>query len=108
MPVFAAGELPIDGVDHIALADGVRERGTSAVAALHSSEAVVDALRGIVKSGDLVIGCGAGVITTWMHDLPELLAGPGEDAPINSVPSQDMQRGIETAMAVMKSAGGAA
>jgi len=73
-PVYAAGEEPIPGCDHRALADRIRERGGAGAIAVEVQQEVAPVLSQIVQPGDLVIGLGAGSITEWSHALPGQLA----------------------------------
>jgi len=73
-PLYSAGEAPIPGIDHHALAKGMAESG--AVTAV-SAEAADDLARLIARSagaGDIVIMFGAGHSTDWAHAMPSLLA----------------------------------
>ena len=61
-PVYAAGEAPIEGVDHDALVSAIAARGHRDVRAVTSVEAVVEHMLGVVRPGDLVLAFGAGDI----------------------------------------------
>jgi UDP-N-acetylmuramate--alanine ligase len=63
LPVYAAGEDPIDGVDSEALVAGLRDRGHHAAYSLASPEALAARLADEVKAGDFVVCLGAGDIT---------------------------------------------
>lgn len=73
-PVFAAGEAPIEGVDHVTLAAGLVTHG-------HKNATVIDGESGLAalvsaeaKPGDMVICLGAGTISAWANRLPAALA----------------------------------
>jgi UDP-N-acetylmuramate--alanine ligase len=70
-PVYAAGEAPIEGADHTALAKTAHAHGHKDIDVVDNLAAGVAALHTIVKPGDLVLTLGAGDITTCG---PELLA----------------------------------
>ncbi|MCB2053695.1 MAG: UDP-N-acetylmuramate--L-alanine ligase, partial [Geminicoccaceae bacterium] len=72
-PVYAAGEMPIDGVDRDALAEGLRRHGQRAVSTIDDPGDLATVLRGIVCPGDVVICMGAGSITGWAAALPAQL-----------------------------------
>jgi len=61
-PVYAAGEEPIDGVDHERLADAIRERGHRGVEPVASLEDAARWLREHNAPGDVVITLGAGSV----------------------------------------------
>ena len=73
-PVYAAGETPIEGVTHVALAQGLRDRGHRQVFHIDEPDALPGLVRGLAAQGDLVIFLGAGNITQWAHALPGQLA----------------------------------
>ncbi|MGI9408182.1 MAG: UDP-N-acetylmuramate--L-alanine ligase [Hyphomicrobiaceae bacterium] len=73
-PVYAAGEEAIEGVDHRALANGIREADGTGAIAIEIEQEIAPVLSQIVQPGDLVIGLGAGSITEWSHALPGQLA----------------------------------
>ncbi len=74
-PLYSAGEVPIDGIDHRSLADAIRATGHAAVTAVDSERDITPLLKRFATSGDLVICLGAGNSTEWAHGLPEWLAG---------------------------------
>jgi UDP-N-acetylmuramate--alanine ligase len=73
-PLYSAGELPIDGVDHAALAEAVRATGHRSVSTVNSERELPAALRFQARAGDTVVCLGAGNSTEWAHALPEWLA----------------------------------
>jgi UDP-N-acetylmuramate--alanine ligase len=74
-PLYSAGELPIDGIDHHALAEGIRSSGHRAVVAVDSERDIVPILRRYARPGDMVLCLGAGNSTEWAHALPGWLTG---------------------------------
>jgi UDP-N-acetylmuramate--alanine ligase len=73
-PLYSAGELPIDGVDHAALAEAVRATGHRSVSTVNSERELPGALRVQARPGDTVVCLGAGNSTEWAHALPQWLA----------------------------------
>lgn len=74
-PLYSAGEAPIEGIDHRALAEGIRRTGHDSVYPVDNDEGVVEVLRAITRPDDMVICLGAGNSTDLAHALPELLGG---------------------------------
>jgi UDP-N-acetylmuramate--alanine ligase len=74
-PLYSAGEAPIEGIDHTALAQAVRGAGHRAVTTVNSEHDIAAALRRHAAPGDIVVCFGAGNSTEWAHALPGLLAG---------------------------------
>ena len=74
-PLYSAGELPIDGIDHAALADAIRDTGHAAVVNRRQRARHRPVLTRFAKPGDMVVCLGAGNSTEWAHALPEWLAG---------------------------------
>ncbi len=72
-PVYAAGENPIDGINHLTLAAGMRERGLKSVMTIESQKELALTIRKIATAGDVVICLGAGSISTWANALPKEL-----------------------------------
>lgn len=81
MPLYSAGEAPIDGIDEQSLADGIRATGHPSVEALDDTAALVASLRATAREGDMVICAGAGTSTEWAHALPGWL---GEQQPMRA------------------------
>jgi UDP-N-acetylmuramate--alanine ligase len=73
-PLYSAGEAPIAGIDHLALADAVRVQGHGAVMTVGNEREITAALRGFATAGDTVVCLGAGNSTEWAHALPEWLS----------------------------------
>jgi UDP-N-acetylmuramate--alanine ligase len=60
VPVYAAGEAPIEGVSAKIIAESARAAGSSPVSLAESWEEAVDLILPEVRAGDLVITLGAG------------------------------------------------
>ena len=76
-PVYAAGEEPIEGVDHRALVSLMKARGHRQALAIDGPAEIAPFLRGAAKPGDYVVCLGAGSITQWAQALPQELAAAG-------------------------------
>jgi len=70
-PVYPAGEEPIEGVDSVALADGLRAHGHRMVRTLDNLDELCRELRDLAAEGDMIICMGAGDITKWAASLPD-------------------------------------
>jgi len=68
-PVYAAGESPIEGVDHHALLDGIKRHGHRSVVAVESLEEAAKHVRAQLDSNDLVVTLGAGNVNQVCTDL---------------------------------------
>jgi UDP-N-acetylmuramate--alanine ligase len=68
--VYAAGEMPIEGIDKDALVEGIRRFGHRSVQPLENVEALPGVIAAEAKEGDLVVLLGAGDITQWAYALP--------------------------------------
>ena len=74
--VYPAGETPIEGADGRAICRAVRSRGKVEPIFVDRAEQIADALRAVVKAGDVVVTMGAGHIGAIAHELPgQLSAG---------------------------------
>ena len=73
-PVYSAGEAPIPGIDRDELASGLRRHGHPHVLTVDDDQALVETIASVAKSGDVVVGLGAGTITDWINALPNNLA----------------------------------
>lgn len=75
--VYAAGETPIDGIDRDHFVMGLRAHGHREVIPLPGATELAGIVKGLAKSGDLVVCLGAGNITQWAYALPDQLKAQG-------------------------------
>jgi UDP-N-acetylmuramate--alanine ligase len=75
--VYAAGEAPIEGVDRDHFVAGLRAHGHREVVPLLAASELAGIVKGLAKSGDLVVCLGAGNITQWAYALPDQLKALG-------------------------------
>ncbi|WP_298883065.1 UDP-N-acetylmuramate--L-alanine ligase [uncultured Bradyrhizobium sp.] len=75
--VYAAGESPIDGIDRDHFVAGLRAHGHRDVIPLPAAAELPGIVKGLAKSGDLVVCLGAGNITQWAYALPDQLKALG-------------------------------
>lgn len=68
-PVYAAGEQPIEGISHDALADALRRSGHRQVLTVSGEAELAPTLAPLLGAGDMVICLGAGDITKWAAHL---------------------------------------
>jgi UDP-N-acetylmuramate--alanine ligase len=73
LPVYAAGEAPIEGADQASLVAAMTEHGHRNVLSASSVDASVDVLEGMVRPGDVVITLGAGDVNRACGLLAERL-----------------------------------
>jgi len=81
--VYAAGEAPIAGADAKAICRAVRSHGRVEPVYLDRIEQLGEALKRIVRDGDVVVTMGAGSIGAVAGELPATLraAGKGRQVP---------------------------
>ncbi|WP_131115709.1 UDP-N-acetylmuramate--L-alanine ligase [Lichenihabitans psoromatis] len=72
--VYAAGEVPIEGVDKAGLVAAIKAHGHRNVMPLPSPADLPRLVRDLAKPGDYVVCLGAGNITQWANALPQQLA----------------------------------
>jgi UDP-N-acetylmuramate--alanine ligase len=72
-PVYAAGEMPVEGVDAEALVEGLKRRGHRSVATVANAAGLAEALAAVVQPGDMVVCLGAGDITKWAAGLADAI-----------------------------------
>ncbi|TDW63351.1 UDP-N-acetylmuramate--L-alanine ligase [Novosphingobium sp. PhB55] len=72
-PVYAAGELPIEGVDSEHMVSGMKARGHRSAQVVAGPDALADALATSVQPGDMVVCLGAGDITKWAAGLADAI-----------------------------------
>lgn len=75
--VYAAGETPIEGIDRDHFVVGLRAHGHREVIPLPGATELAGIVKGLAKSGDLVVCLGAGNITQWAYALPDQLKALG-------------------------------
>jgi UDP-N-acetylmuramate--alanine ligase len=75
--VYAAGEAPIEGIDRDHFVAGLRAHGHREVVPLPAASELAGIVKGLAKSGDLVVCLGAGNITQWAYALPDELKALG-------------------------------
>jgi UDP-N-acetylmuramate--alanine ligase len=68
--VYAAGETPIPAADGRAICRAIRTRGKVEPVFVEKVETLDEALRAVLKPGDVVLTCGAGSISAVSHALP--------------------------------------
>ncbi|WP_409192310.1 UDP-N-acetylmuramate--L-alanine ligase [Bradyrhizobium sp. RDM4] len=75
--VYAAGETAIEGIDRDHFVAGLRAHGHREVILLPAATELAGIVKGLAKSGDLVVCLGAGNITQWAYALPGELKALG-------------------------------
>ncbi len=71
--VYAAGEAPISAADGRAICRAVRMRGKVEPVFVEKVETLDEALRAVLKPGDVLVTMGAGSISAVSHALPKKL-----------------------------------
>jgi len=71
--VYAAGEVPIEGVNRDMLVNSLRRAGQREVMPLNDPAELPELVWQIARPGDLVVCLGAGSITNWAYALPPAL-----------------------------------
>jgi UDP-N-acetylmuramate--alanine ligase len=81
--VYAAGEAPIAGADGRAICRAVRSRGALEPVFIEKVEELADALKDLLRDGDVILAMGAGNISQVAHVLPQALTAllPPRSAP---------------------------
>ena len=72
--VYAAGETAIAGADGRAICRAVRGRGQLEPLFVEKVEELAEALKDLIRDGDVVLAMGAGNISSVAHALPEALS----------------------------------
>ena len=81
--VYAAGEAAIPGADGRAICRAVRGRGQLEPLFVEKVEELAQALKDVIRDGDVIVAMGAGNISAVAHALPAALAAllpPGRTA----------------------------
>jgi UDP-N-acetylmuramate--alanine ligase len=71
--IYAAGEAPLEGINQLALIDGLRAHGHKHVLPLDCEGNLAEVIFQEAEPGDMVICLGAGTITNWANALPSQL-----------------------------------
>lgn len=74
LPIYAASERPIQGVDSQKLCNGIKDHGHKNVACVKDFETCLSVLSGTLEKGDLVLTLGAGDVYNLGEQLLEMLA----------------------------------
>jgi UDP-N-acetylmuramate--alanine ligase len=72
--IYAAGEVPIEGVNQESFVAGLRHHGHRNVELLINFDDLATSINAVAKNGDLVVCLGAGNISHWANLLPKQLA----------------------------------
>ncbi len=70
-PVYAAGEVPVEGVSAADLVGKIKRRGHYSAAEIANADALVTELAEKAKPNDMVVCLGAGDITKWAAGLAD-------------------------------------
>lgn len=73
LPIYEAGETPLDGITSAALGESIRNHGHKNVTVLESADALATLVKNTAATGDYVVCLGAGNITQIAHALPAQL-----------------------------------
>ncbi len=76
-PVYAAGELPVDGVNAGELVGKIKRRGHHAASEVESAAHLATVLAETAKADDVVVCLGAGDITKWAAGLADAMKEAG-------------------------------
>jgi len=70
-PVYAAGEVAIEGVTSEVMVDGIKARGHRAAHCIAGPDALAGELAAVLRAQDMVVCLGAGDITRWAAGLAD-------------------------------------
>jgi UDP-N-acetylmuramate--alanine ligase len=76
-PVYEAGEKPIEGINSVTLAEGLRSGGHRSAIAIEGPEVIATKIAELAEPGDFVIFLGAGNVSQWAYALPDELKALG-------------------------------
>lgn len=72
-PVYSAGESMIEDYDHTKLAHEIKKKYPNKKVEIFDESSQIPKLLKHAKNGDLILFMGAGNITKWAYEVPELL-----------------------------------
>ena len=81
LPIYAAGETPIKGIDNKAIADAIVASGNVKATSVEDEEELVILLHQQAKNNDFIVCLGAGSITKIARALPERLETYHQNTP---------------------------
>jgi UDP-N-acetylmuramate--alanine ligase len=73
-PVYPAGELPIQGINRDAFAEGLRAHGHKRVIAIDGPDDLPALIADLAKPGGAIVFLGAGSITNWAYSMEAVLS----------------------------------
>lgn len=76
--VYAAGEKPIAGADRDSLVTALNRHGHRQITGISGPDELAAFVQREAKPGDMVISLGAGSISAWANNLPNLLKELGQ------------------------------
>lgn len=65
LPVYQAGETPLEGFDEVSLVEAMRARGHRSAQVVETPEAIAPSLADMAEPGDIIVYMGAGTVTNW-------------------------------------------
>ncbi len=80
-PVYAAGEMPIEGFDSATLVAGIKARGHRSAHQVSGADELAQVLADSALSGDMVVCLGAGDITKWAAGLADAVKARRTELP---------------------------
>lgn len=84
LPVYAAGEPVLEGVNSESLAEGISKHGHKDVFCAKDKQAAVTHLKAIMKQGDLLLTLGAGDVWQVGSDFLDTWEGMTESGAVNA------------------------
>ena len=91
--VYAAGEAPIAAADGRAICRAIRTRGKVEPVFVEKVETLDEALRAVLKAGDVLVTMGAGTISAVSHALAREVRGRrGPEAGVTCAPRSENPR----------------
>ncbi len=72
--IYSAGETPMDGITQDALISQIQAQHPGQVQGFETPEQLAAILTKQVRDGDYVVCMGAGTISNWAYQLPDLMA----------------------------------
>jgi UDP-N-acetylmuramate--alanine ligase len=74
-PVYAAGEVPVEGVNAAELVGKIKRRGHHSASEIAGAAELATEMASVAKPGDMIVCLGAGDITKWAAGLADAIKG---------------------------------